>query len=421
MNYTVKEIKQGIKVHFIKTNKFKTNLFSVFITTPITRENVTKTALLPKVLRRGSSKYDTQDQISIELEEMYGAELECGIDKIGDDQIIKFYLEALNDKYIPENEKISSKCLETIFSVVFNPYTVNGKFSDEYVNGEKENLKQIILGKKDNKNKYALDRCTEEMCKDKPYGLYKFGYIEDIENINSESLYNYYKELISNAKIDIFVSGDFEESDMLNLIVNNDDIKNLAQRNAIIAEDSKLESVSEVKIVKDSMDVSQGKLVIGLNTNEENKDESYVALMYNAILGGGANSKLFQNVRERESLAYTAGSNYVKTKGIIFIRCGIEIQNYDKAVQVIKEQLEDMRSGKFSDEDLINSKKLILAGIKNISEEQDTEITYYFGQELAGTNIALDEYEQKVENVNKEQIVDLSNKITMNTIYFLKN
>ncbi len=421
MNYTVTELKKGIKVHFIETNKFKTNLFSIFITTPITRENVTKNALLAKVLRRGSSLYNTQDKISIELEEMYGAELDCGIDKIGDDQVIKFYLEALNDKYVPEKEKITKKCIEIIANIVFNPYRIDNKFNAEYVQGEKENLKQLILGKIDNKNKYALDRCTEEMCKDKPYGLYKFGYVEDLEEINEESLYVYYKELISNSKIDIFISGDFEKNNMMELIKQNKDIEGLSQRDAKIAEDVKIEKVSQIKKVEDNMDVLQGKLVIGLNTNEENIDDMYTALMYNAILGGGANSKLFQNVREKESLAYTAGSNYVKTKGIIFIRCGIEIQNYEKAVNVIKQQLEDIKNGNFTQEDLENSKKLILAGIKNISEEQDTEITYYLGQELAGTNVTLEEYETKISKITKQDIVELANKVTINTIYFLKN
>ena len=273
MNYTVTELKKGIKVHFIETNKFKTNLFSIFITTPITRENVTKNALLAKVLRRGSSLYNTQDKISIELEEMYGAELDCGIDKIGDDQVIKFYLEALNDKYVPEKEKITKKCIEIIANIVFNPYCIDNKFDAEYVQGEKENLKQLILGKIDNKNKYALDRCTEEMCKDKPYGLYKFGYVEDLEEINEESLYVYYKELISNAKIDVFISGDFEKNNMMELIKQNKDIEGLSQRDAKIAEDVKIEKVSQIKKVEDNMDVLQGKLVIGLNTNEENIDD----------------------------------------------------------------------------------------------------------------------------------------------------
>lgn len=420
MNYKVEEIKKGVKLHLIKTNKFKTNLFSAFITTPLTKENVTKTALIPKVLKRGSSMFNTQDKISRELEEMYGAELDCGIDKIGDNQVIKFYLEALNDRFLPD-EKISDKCVNMLLNVLLNPYTEKGVFSKEYVDGEKENLKQIILGKIDNKARLAMDRCTEEMCKDKPYGLYKFGYVEDINKINENNLFEYYKLLVKNAKIDIYISGDFDIDTMKNIVNENVEIKGINERIPVIAKEEKVEKISEINIINDNMDVTQGKLVIGLSTNEGKKDDIYTALMYNAILGGGSNSKLFQNVREKEGLAYTAGSSYIRTKGIIFIRAGIEIDKYDKAVEVIKEQLQQMKNGDFNDEDINNSRKLLLAGIKNIPEEQDTEITYYLGQELAGTNISIDEYENKINEVSKQAIIDLANKISINTIYFLRN
>ena len=294
-------------------------------------------------------------------------------------------------------------------------------FSKEYVDGEKENLKQIILGKIDNKARLAMDRCTEEMCKDKPYGLYKFGYVEDIDKIDVENLFEYYEALVKDAKIDIFISGDFDIDTMKNMVIENAEIKGINERNPVIAKEEKVEKSAEINIINDNMDVSQGKLVIGLSTNEEKRDDIYTALMYNAILGGGSNSKLFQNVREKEGLAYTAGSSYIRTKGIIFIRAGIEIDKYDKAVEVIKEQLQQMKNGDFSDEDIDNSRKLLLAGIKNIPEEQDTEITYYLGQELAGTDISIDEYENKVKEVSKQDIIDLANKISINTIYFLRN
>lgn len=101
--------------------------------------------------------------------------------------------------------------------------------------------------------------------------------------------------------------------------------------------------MQETKTVQESMQVSQGKLVISLDVDSKIENLSYVASVYNAILGGGANSRLFQNVREKESLAYTAGSSYLKPKNMIFIRCGIEIQNYNKALETIKVQLDDLK------------------------------------------------------------------------------
>ena len=169
------------------------------------------------------------------------------------------------------------------------------------------------------------------------------------------------------------------------------------------------------------MDVTQGKIVIGLDLNLANENQKYNALVYNAILGGTANSKMFQEVREKASLAYTAGSNYVRYKNNIFIKCGIEIKNYEKALEIIKKQLVDMKNGEFSNEDLENAKKSIVSTIKSIDDEQDTEITYFFGQELTNDKISLEDYINKIENVTKEDVIEIGNLITINTIYFLKN
>ena len=212
MQYREKEIKKGIKLHLIKTEKFKTNLIAIFLSMPITRENVTKNSLLSAVLRRGSKNMPTSMQISKELEEMYGASFDNGLDKTGDNHILKFYLESINDQYLPQNnENMLKTSIDKLLELVFNPLIENGKFKEEYVRQEKENIKRIIEGKPDNKARYAFDRCIEEMYKEQPYGLYKYGYIEDLKEIDSKSLYEYYEKIKSSCKIDIFVSGNIDE------------------------------------------------------------------------------------------------------------------------------------------------------------------------------------------------------------------
>ena len=169
------------------------------------------------------------------------------------------------------------------------------------------------------------------------------------------------------------------------------------------------------------MQVTQGKLVIGLDIDNDLKDSKYAVSIYNAILGGGANSRLFQNVREKESLAYTAGSSYIRQKNTIFIRCGIEITNYNKALSTIKLQLQDLKDGNITEDDINNAKKLIISAVKSIIAEQDTEITYYYGQELSDQFATIEEYITKINNVKKEQLMEIANSISINTIYFLRN
>ena len=422
MYYNKTNIKQGITLHKINTDKFKTNLIAIFLTTKLNRENVTKNALISSILRRGTKSLPSQEKISKKLEEMYGASFDCGLDKTGDNQVLKFYIETVNDNFLPNSsEDMLKESLETLLDIVFNPYTDNNAFKEEYLLQEKNNIKQIIEGKIDNKSRYALDRCIEEMYKNENFGLYKYGYVEDLQNITAFDLYNYYQEMISSCKIDIFVSGILDD-DLDQIIKNNENIKKLKDREGTYkkAELKNNIDIQEKEIVE-NMDVTQGKLIIGMDVNIDKEDLKYDALLYNSILGGSANSKLFQNVREKANLAYVASSSYLRYKSNIFIKCGIEIENYQKALDIIRKQLEDIKNGDFTEDDIQNSKKGIIASIKTIDDEQDTQITFYFGQELSNLPISIDEYIEHVKNVTKEGIVNIAKNVAINTIYFLRN
>ena len=420
MNYTKKEIKKGIKLHILNTDKFKTNLVAVFLTTKLERETVTANALISAVLRRGTNNMKTQEEISKQLEELYGASFDCGIDKTGDNQVLKFYIETVNDAFLPQsNENLLKKSIENLLDIILNPLVENNAFKKEYVEQEKSNMKQRIAGRIDNKRRYALDRCIEEMYKGKPFGLYRFGYVEDIDNINEVSLYERYKQLIDQCKIDIFVSGNVNE-EVENIIVENQNVKKLEEREPSYNTESEKNTVKQGEKIE-KMDVMQGKLVVGLDVNSQNEDEKYNVMIYNTILGGSANSKIFQNVREKANLAYEASSRYFRYKDNIFVNCGIEISNYEKALNLIKEQLEDMKNGDFTEEEVENAKKAIISSIKTIDDEQDTSITYYFGQEMSGNQKSVDDYIERIGKVNKEDVIQVANKVEINTIYFLRN
>lgn len=422
MEYKQIEIKKGIKLNILKTNKFKTNLIAIMLTTKLDRENVTKNALIPAVLKRGTKTLKTQEEINKKLEEMYGASLDCGLDKTGDNQVLKFYIESVSDEFLAENsENMLKESLENLLEFVLNPYLENDGFKKEYVEQEKENLKQIIEGKIDNKARYSLDRCIEEMYKNRPYGLYKYGYIDDMASINEKNLYEYYQKLINTCKIDIFVSGIIDEK-IEDIVKNNENIKKLQEREPeynkpeIIAKKSEKEND-----IQESMEVTQGKLIIGMDLDVDNEDLRYDIMIYNSIFGGSANSKLFQNVREKASLAYTASSSYYRFKNNIFINCGIEIKNYDKALEIIKQQIEDMKKGDFTEEEVENAKKGIIASIKTIDDEQDTEITYFFSQELSNSKCTIEQYMNDIKAVTREKVIDIANKVSINTVYFLKD
>lgn len=399
-----------MKIKKIETKKFKTNVYALYLTIPLTKENVTYNALIPTVLKRGCEKYNNQLEISKKLEEMYDATFGIGITKVGNNEVLKFYLESLNNNYLPNNEDLSKTSIEMLLNIVMNPYLVNGKFDDDYVEQEKENLKKVIESRKDNKDTYATNRLLEEMFKEEPYGLYKFGNIDEIDNITSEKLYEKYKELIKNSEKYLYIVGDVEN---LNIESYNIDEKEIT-----ISKEFPVKISEKENIEKEQMDVTQGKLVIGLNT-PNNKQE--VIALYNTILGKGANSKLFLNVREKEGLAYSAGSTYLKRNNAIIISTGIEVSKYNKAIEVIKNQLKDMEDGNIIEKEMKDAKQFINEGLNLINESSENMIEYRFDKDLYNEEIDIEKYRKEIEEIKKEDIVKVAKQIKIDTIYFLGN
>ncbi len=422
-------IKEGIKVHYRNTNKYKTNLVTAFLSVPLNRKTATQNSLIASILRLGTATRPTQEEINKRLEEMYGAEFNCGIEKLGDTQILKFYIEVLNDNFLPQKENLLEQAINELFDLIFNPILENGGFKKRYIETEKVNLKNIIESKINDKDQYSFDRCIEEMYKNDAYSTYKYGYVEDIDKITDEELYNQYKNLIDSAKIDIYVSGEYNKQEIKDIIENNPNIQKLSPRNvANIVEEKNTSTTgddnsndTQPNTVIEKQNVTQGKLVIGLDIDANKNESKYILGIYNVILGASATSKLFQNVREKASLAYSARSLYVWQKNNIYIRCGIEIGNFDKALPIIYEQLEDMKNGNFTDDDVESAKRTFVSAIKAIQDEQDEEITYFIGQELSGNIPDFEEYTKRILEVTKEQVQNIANKISINTIYFLRN
>ena len=310
MNYIKEEIKDGVTLHLIINESFKTDFSVVFLSVPIEKNSLTQNAIIPAILRSGSNTYPNFQRLTEELDMLYGASFDCGVDKTGDNLVLKFYIESINDKFLPNKNQNLEKSIKILIDLVFNPLIENGTFNEKFVENEKRNLEMIINAQKDDKDTYSYERCINIMYKNCGYGLRKYGNIEDLEKIDGNNLYEHYKKLIDTAKIDIITSGNFEKEEIEEFVKDNELIRNLKPRKEIIKNNhfkkELKEKIETPTVIKEKFDVTQGKLVIGLDILPNNfEDFRFVAILYNAILGNGVNSKLFQIVREKESLAYT--------------------------------------------------------------------------------------------------------------------
>nr|WP_026073987.1 pitrilysin family protein [Acetivibrio cellulolyticus] len=408
----------GIKVYQIKTDKFKTNSINIFFHDNLSRENASKNALLPAVLRRGSVNFPTIQDISLYLEELYGAAFDCGVTKKGENQIIQFYLDFISDKYANGEADLTQKAFDLIFEIITKPVTENGVFKKEYIDQEAKNLKELIESRVNDKVQYGVDKCLEVMCENEPFSIFDYGNIEDIDGINAGNLFEHYKYFLETLPVYVFISGDINEEQTTYVI---DKLKQIKRGSVKTISPVSIEShVSKVREVTEQMNVNQAKLSIGFRTNVEPKTEEYYKLMvYNSILGGGLHSKLFQNVREKNGLAYYVFSRLEKFKGLMVISGGIEINNRDKAYDIIMKQLEDMKNGVISDYEFESSVKSIETGIKSLKDSQLQVVDFNLSQMIAGTKDSPDDIIERIKKVSRQDVIDIAKKIEMDTVYFL--
>jgi len=408
----------SIDVFSIKTEKFKTNAIHIFFNDNLSEENVTKNALVPAVLRRGTENHPTFKDLALYLEQLYGASFDCGVVKKGEQQIINFYIEYISDRFVQKDENISEKAVDLLIEILTRPVLENGLFKPAYVEQEKENLKDRIEGRINDKVQYAVERCLEELCKGEPYELYEYGKVEHLPNITPEELYRRYIYIIETLPMRVFISGDSSDG-VIEGIVNK--LKQFPRGEIKKVEIPKAKKQPEtIREITDRMNVNQGKLSLGFRTNIMADDDNYYALaVYNGILGGGIHSKLFQNVREKASLAYYAFSRLDKFKGLMVISSGIEIANKNKAIDIIREQMEDIKKGNITDYEFDSTLKSFETTLKSIADSHTGMVDFYLSQVLYSTGDTPASFINKIKSVKKEDVIRVSNMIEPGVVYFL--
>ncbi|MEH7073565.1 pitrilysin family protein [Neobacillus drentensis] len=407
----------GFKLHVIPTEKYKTNTLIWKMKAPLTKEDVTKRALLPQVLQSSSAKFPSTTALRSYLDELYGATLYVDLSKKGEYHVMSFSLEIANEKFLSDPSPLLRKGFELLADILTNPNKKGNGFDAETVEKEKRTLKQRIQSVFDDKMRYSNVRLIQEMCKGEPYALEVNGDATYVDAITSENLYEYYQNAFQQDEMDLYIIGDVNEEEVKKYA---SELLQFENRTSKKLDQQKVNINRQVNEVKEQQDVKQGKLNIGYRTNIVYGDPDYFALqVFNGIFGGFSHSKLFINVREKASLAYYAASRLESHKGLMMVMSGIDLKNYDQAVGIIHDQLEAMKNGDFTEEELVQTKAVIQNQILETIDTSRglTEILYH--NVVSDANINLDAWLEEMQKVTKEEIVAVAKKIETDTIYFL--
>ncbi|SCW42218.1 Predicted Zn-dependent peptidase [Paenibacillus tianmuensis] len=411
---------QGVRVHVLPTEQFKTFALSVYVGSPLQEDTVTPNALIPFVLRRGSKAYPETKQFREKLDDLYGAGFGFDVYKRGDYQMLQFRMDVIQDDFVSSPQPMLGQAIQFLGEAITQPAMEGGTLVRKYIDSEKTTLQKRLESIVNDKIRYAAERCIAEMCSNEPYRLHPLGAIERIPSIEAEGLTERYEALLRQSPIDIYVVGHTNLEQVMPLIKRYFAVR--GERTSDYSLRAEHRSVGQVKEVVERLDVNQGKLNMGLRVRTSYADDSYPsALLYNGILGGYPHSKLFTNVREKASLAYYASSRLDGHKGILTIQSGIEIQNYEKAVSIIKEQLKAMEEGQISDTELQQTKAMITGHLRELQDSAFELIAFDFNNRLSGADRTVPALIEAVEQTDTEQIRRIARQVQLDTIYFLRD
>ncbi|QMV40105.1 insulinase family protein [Cohnella cholangitidis] len=409
-----------LRLHVLPTKRFKTFALSLFAGVPLSEERVTSVALTPFVLRRGTQSLPETISFRERLDELYGAGFGFDLYKRGDHQIVQFRLDMINDRFVSAKESLLGEALRFLGEVLTAPALEDGKFRSKYVEAEKSTVSKRIDAIINDKIRYAAERCVEEMCKDEPFRLLALGRKDRLAELNADSLYQAYQQWLREASFDLYVSGD----------TNLEEVRSLVEKSFKLP-DGKPSAYSaptlraaraEVQTIVEKLDVGQGKLNMGLRVGTTYGSDDYASLLvYNGLLGGFPHSKLFVNVREKASLAYYASSRLDGHKGILTLQSGVEIANYERAVAIIREQIEAMTKGDFAMEDFRRTQAMIIGQLRELQDSAFERIAFDFSNVLSGAERTGDSFIAEIQAVTPEKVTAVAQGVALDTIYFLRD
>lgn len=421
-NMNRQELFPGVWLRTVHTNKFKSAYLSVTLLTRLREQTAGVNALIPHVLRSGTAVHPDMEALSAALDELYGGAIQPAVRKRGETQCIGFVSSFLDDAYTLKGESILEAAAVLLGELLLKPYTVDGVFSADYVDGEKANQIDRIRAQINDKRTYATHRLIQEMCTGEDYGVDKLGSEESVRVITPASLWKQYQHLLTDAGVEIYYCGSADadrvkealQKAFAGLPVNPD----REEPNC----DVLIHAGHEPVTVEESMDVSQGKLAMGFRTGGLNIwSEEFPALMLcNSVFGGSTLSKLFMNVREKLSLCYYASSMLDRLKGIILVSSGIEFEKYQQAKDEILAQLESVKRGELEEWELEGSRRTLMGAYYSMLDEQGSQEEFWLGQTVAGLDLGPADIAKALETVTAEQVAEMARRLELDTVYFLK-
>lgn len=408
----------GVTLRCFPDTRFKQSCLSVQFVRKMCREEAACNALIPAVLLRGCAGAPDLRDITLRLDDLYGASVGSLVRRIGDYQTTGLHCSFIADAYAMEPEGVLSPMITFLGQLLLEPVLENGVFRKDYVESEKKNLIATIESQRNDKRAYANSQLLRKMCAEDSFGIPRLGEVEQVKALTPECVYAHYRKVLQESRVELFYVGSGEPESVAQLLKP---LFEKMQRHYTALPEQTAFAGPAAGELEERLDVSQGKLAMGFVTPITIRDDRFAAMQVcNTIFGSGMTSKLFVNVREKNSLCYDISSGYHGVKGIVTVGAGIDCDQKENVQAQILEQLAACCSGQITREEMNAAKQAVISSLRGVHDSPGAIESYYASVILSGLGMTPRQYIEKIQSVTPEQVTQAAATLSVHTVYFLR-
>ena len=409
-----RKIADGVYFSSITDKRYKKNLISVAFSTQLSEDTATENVIVPVLLTKCNSKLPTYKAFNNKMSRLYASGIGGTAGRQYDLQTISFGAYYLDDIYALSGEKMTGITTDILIDCLTSPVTENGVFSEKFVELEKKTVIDNIETAINDKRSYAIERAMKTICKGEPASVCSYGTVEKAKLITPDSAYKAYRRMLETMPCEIICTG-------------CSDFDGVAEKFAAAFEKAGRHDIENTTIalspvktqteeVTERLTVNQSKLVLGFKSHS---DDDAALVLLQKIFGGTTSSKLFRNVREKMSLCYYCSAARNDLKGIMLVNSGVENENIEKTKEAVIDQLEEIKNGNFTNEDINFAEMAIKNDFKSVADSAGNVSNWYFDCIRKNDIVTPEEKLGRYLGVSKERIIAAAKSMVLDSVYVL--
>ncbi|MGM9636410.1 MAG: M16 family metallopeptidase [Eubacteriales bacterium] len=411
-------VSPALTLHLLHSENYRTSGLAVHFLTELSEETASHIALLHQVLIRGCEGYPNLSALRQRQDELWGATIYPISEQNGEISGIAFAAAFADDRFLPGHAPVLDGILDLLHRLIFCPLIREEGFLPEVVESERAHL-IAYLENENNKKELARYHMELEMFRGQRFSVCADGEVSRVKEITPEELYRFYQSFLKTARVDIFYCGPRDADEMTRKLTHA--FPGFDHTPPVLTIPHPGDYLPHPpNYVREIAPVEQGQLCIGVRLGSNLLCSDFDAcLLMLEILGRSPINRLYVNVREKKGLCYACSVAEEAYQGFFRIECGIDSHRVDEAVSAIFTEIDEMKEGKISQEELTCAKKSLISYFRGIPDDSGDLMGWYTRLSPAGLTDSPHDFAQKIQAVDLQQVILTAKSMVIDTVFFL--